>query len=391
MAEKPILTPRHQPFTDPDTGERELPVYAVRRGQARLGRDPVVRNLTDYAQRETWQQMAEALTQQYFPRSVRDDNTATLAAVQQLYLYALIFYPRQFRLKGTYRPDWTRATLLSWFRRSVRPATRQWWAVTLEIDEPTTVEQSLTNAIQRLRLRGADDWLTEALTDLDDQAQDETRRGELARLIYLPVALSHLDEQWRERTGFDAPPKQREILRVRKQGTAGYVRRGRTVWLVADRYVRERLDDLPWVDLREGTLEVWDYRLSWQQDERGEGIHIEIQPEVIEVLRARLKSLLNNTKTPPQHVLHQINSLLERFIAQHRWATGAGRQLFDLDRWLYQQVRGILMPRYSEAGKRLTYLKNRLSTPLVLPRPNLFLDPQVVSEEAWRLTFNPYR
>lgn len=195
----------------------------VRQAQAALACSPRVRDLPRYAERSTWSTVATALTEHYFRLSVAKDNDFTLDAVQRLYRYALAFYPLHYRLPGTYRPTWTRGAVLSWLRRSIGPVTRQWYAAAASIEEPPAVAQALGNAVERLLIVDADTWLSETLQFLDDHSLAPTRRGDLARLIYLPIAYAHLDAAWRERTAYDAKPHQRRVLRASGRGSVGYL------------------------------------------------------------------------------------------------------------------------------------------------------------------------
>ena len=389
MTKKPVLVPRHNPFVKLAPEYPGARLYAVRRAHAIVGSGSVLRNVRDYTNRETWYKVAEDLAQQYFPRSLKAENTQVMEMVTWLYLYALVLYPRQYRLKGIYKPDWTRGTLLSWFRRSAGPHTRQWWATQVRLDEPAGIEQAVSNGQAYLGIED-NDWLSEVMTFLSDQAAENGRRGDLARLIYWPVALAHVDAGWRERTQYDALPQRRKVMRTQKQGTMGYVRRGREIWMLADRYAQQKLAELDWINLREGSLDVLDYRVSWAESKTGQGIHIQLQPGVADTLAARVKVILNGGGTAP-YQLHRLNQVIEDFAHLHRYATGAGRQLWALDRWIFQQVRRTLMPHYPDAGKRLTWLRGKLYNHLVFPQLNPFLDPQKVSEGQWQALFSPYR
>lgn len=373
------------------TREAENPmlIMAVRRGQAALAKLPGG-GIQRYIERETWKAAAQRLAEHYFPRSLKQGNTAAIEITAELYLSALALYPLQFRLKGTYRPDWTRGTLLSWFRRSMGEATRQWWTGTIELTEAPTVEQAADNAARYLQVNDPE-WITPALTYLHHASLLEGRVGALARLIYYPVAYAHIDAEWRKQTAFDALPHRRRILRTLHEGTVGYVRRGQTIWLVADRYAREKLPTVEWIDLREKTIDILDYRLSWTKDNGDQGVHIELLPSVLDKFRARAEVILVDGKAKPPYRLHQLNKATADFAALHQYATGAGRQLWDLDRHLFRQVREILMPSYPDAAQRFTSPNGKLYTAPVKPIPNLYLDPGTVSEATWRATFNPYR
>jgi len=369
-----------------------LSLAQVRQAQAELAAAPRIRRIDRYTSRDTWHEVASVLTGHYFPIGVQKENVA-MDWVTQLYRYALVFYPLHYRLPGTYRPSWSRGALLSWLRRSIGPITRQWYAGVLSLEEPPVITTAVQNASERLQIVNGDAWLSEACEFLDDHSQAATRRGDLARLIYLPIAYAHRDADWQKLTRFDAKPHQRRVLRATGQGSVGYLRRGREIILVADRQAAERLNDVDWVDLREGWLDVWDYRIRWTADPSGQragGVQIELRPEVIRHLEADAKSLLHEAGQP-HYRLHRLNRRLAGFVETHRYASGAGRQLFEIDAKVKHWVRQTLSANDPDAKHQVFTLHTRLVRRLVLPVANPFLDPHRLAVPAWQAMFNPYR
>lgn len=382
------LTVSDQPQDDKKTGTDPMqPIVYVRRSQKAIATNYRGRGLCDYLGRTYFKTVVRDIAVSYFPETYRKKIETTIEQIETAYLYAMVLAPYLQHLKGTYRPSWHRGTLLSWFRRSVSSATRQWYFLNITVGESPSASKAIENAQAFLSIEDVD-FLTLALPYLDNLSRSDGLKSVLAQGFYYPLAFAHIDEEYRQLTQFDALTKNRQKLRVMKKGTASYIRKGRTIYLLADRYCKDRIEG-DWKDLRVESVDVLDYRLSHRKEGEKEGVHIEIQPEKIADLKAAVKTILQGGANPG-HKVFRINNVIADFAKTHRYATGSSAQLFKLDDDLFKLLRGKIGTHYPQFKDQLRSVKG-LYMPLVKPILNPFLTTTPVSNDTWRSIWSPYR
>lgn len=337
--------------------------------------------------RETWRLAASHLTQRWFPRSV---DLAIGELIHTGYLHALWWYPiLQQRCYGTYRPSWYRGTLLTWFRRSASRATGQWWYATQRIDAVATPEAAIRHA-RGLPGAGNPAWIGDSLTFLADLAATGGLKSEIAQYIVELLAFRDRDEAFQKAFDYRALPHQRRALRAAKRGTVSYLRHGPIIHLLADAH-RVGWDDsgLGWLDLREASVPVLDYRIrAARTDQDGRWrVGAALQEDVLALARASIKAIVTGNRPAPAR-LRELRRFLYAFEATHRYATGARKQFVELSRYAASQSKRRLKPQLGQGiDKMLPRL--RVTNVLIMPKRNPFLESQ--QREDWERLFLPRR
>ncbi|MDQ6971751.1 MAG: hypothetical protein Q9M30_03810, partial [Mariprofundaceae bacterium] len=266
--------------------------YRVRQGQARLCRGRKI-SIAELHGRDTWARMATELAAHYFPVAARRKLTIQLAEVSALNRAALALYPLQYRLSGTLKPDWWHATVLSWLRRAASRHTNQFWFARFPVEGTPDPERSGINLQQATGASDADaSLLVSQFEIMDDMLRQDSRRTELARLIYLPWAFAHVDQEWNKQVMFTAYPSQRSKMRAAKQGTVSYLRINGEVWMLADKYAAKR-HDVPggWKDVREGASINWlDFCITWKDGGQKSGFDIRVDNAARSITLTRMNS-----------------------------------------------------------------------------------------------------
>ncbi len=360
----------------------------VRRAQKAISTNYRGKDLSRYLDMPTFVAMARELGKTYFPATYRKNLTLTMAQVEEVYRIALVLFPYIQKMRGVYRPSWHRGTFLSWFRRGVSSATHQFYFQHFTHQDATDPAQAAENARVYLGIEDAD-FLGAILPVLDNVAHSGGRKAALAQAVYFPLAFAHIDQGYRETTRFDAIPRDRAILRAKGEGTASYIRKGRDVYILASKDCAARIGGI-WVDLRDETAQVLDYRLAFQSSGQKEGVNIDLVPDRIDDLIAAVKAVLAGTRTDDQKI-YRINNVISRFAKTHQYASGSGRQLYSADSRIYRLVRKEMGTHYPQFKKKLWSVRGDLYTRLVLPITNPFLEPETVSDNTWMSLWNSYR
>ena len=251
-------------------------------------------------------------------------------------------------------------------------------------------EKIADNAGEYLQITDID-WLSGMADFIWPLCQEDNLKADLARKILYPVYWPDIDNFYREEYSFDALPRERKILRVNRQGTISYIRRQEKIWVIADRYAKDRIERSghELTDIRKTSVNVWDYKLKYQKEGQKEGVDIKIHQEIIDRLVAEVKSVFWSNH-PPARKLFQINGLLMNFSTNHQHATGAGKQLFDLDKKIFRMVREKIMPGYPAAREKFWSVKGKLNMALMKPIVGPFCDPKQLDEKIWKQFYNPY-
>lgn len=339
--------------------------------------------------RPTWRQAARLLTERWFPRS-SGRQLAITELIEQSFLHALFWYPiLQQRCPGTFRPTWFHGTLLSWFRRAASPSTQQHFYVPLHMDNTINVARMAENA---LALSGVKDgpWVEKSLAFLLDLAGTGGRKSEVARTIVESIAFITTDAQLQDGFDWRAPAVRRRVLRIRKIGTASYLRVGRDIHILCDQHAAARMDsDWEVLDLREESFEYLDYKFELETRDKNRlgQLRISLRDDVLADARATLKTIVSGKASVQQRVT-QLSRFLTRFEAQHRYAPNAWSQFRDLSRQAHALAKRHLkaqMPR----GSTISIPRIKTTNTLIIPKPNPFLDAMTV--EDWERVFSPYR
>ena len=365
-------------------------IFHVRRAQKAISDNFRGESLSRYLDMTSIRGMSGELGRLYFPTTYKKNFDRTMAQVEEIYRAALVLAPYLQRLRGTYRPSWNKGTLLSWFRRSVSSATQQFFFCHIPIEEAPSHEKAVENAQALLGIADTA-FLRETFSFLDNLSRSDGMKSKLAQLFYYPMAFAHIDQDYRETTRFDAIPRDRNVLRVMKKGTASYLRKGRDIYMVASRHCKQRIDGPTWIDLRETSVDVMEYRIKFQKAGEKEGVRIEIQPGHLDFLKAQVKAVLVSSKMSPEKKVYVINKTMVDFAKRHRYAAGSREQLNDLDKALYRLIKSKLGTHYPQFKEQLWSVKGHMHTKLVLPMVNPFLSPETVSDNTWMSLWSPYR
>lgn len=198
--------------------EREI--QRVRRTQAALAKARSVCS-GDYLDRLDWQNVATYLTGLYFPKSKK--NSIRFEEYSKLFRAALLLYPLQWKLKGTYKPDYHIGTVLSFFRRVCNIHTKQRYLHHFCIREPFKRDIVRCNLQTRLKVTLCKE-IEEALEIAESFLQTDGIKYNLASLIFSPVAFCHLDDYHNQLWSFTARAEARRRFRATGQGTVSYLR-----------------------------------------------------------------------------------------------------------------------------------------------------------------------
>ena len=342
--------------------------YLVRRMQRKLALAYRHPDLSSYSDRDSVARVADQLAQHFFPLAVRRGHSAA-QAVRDMYKYWLVAAPVSDKVHGYWRPWWTRQVLVTWLRQHVNGRKARHWLGWLpwNWDQPLSVE----SGAREFRVFD-DDWLTE-LAEFVSQSHPDTLRGQLARQLVGPYVWA----------------AQAKVLlqhcRSRRSG----------LWWWEDGAMvlsNRPWDDYPgmqWFDLRQQSVDLLRYRISAPDGY----LRIEMQPQSIEDLKARIRRILDSGASP-EHKLNLVNRYVTSWYAVAKYAYAAKPQAWNLESWIWKRVsKQILATKPSLKGKYFNMKEASWKTHLAFQKRDslLDLDRQKLKDEQWKMFWNPRR
>lgn len=346
--------------------------YGVRLEQ--LARHPAIASL------------AGRLASFYFHESRRRTTTA-YEQIRHCYILAILLYPLQHRLlQRVYKPSWSLPVLCGWIRKAVNRRTGQFFFRLIEIPASCRDESPLVDLLNSTDK----DWLRFQLDMLACNSKKTTTAGRLCRHILEPFLYSGYDARLDNEYGLCRNPYQRKVRRKSGKATASGLRVGKRVYLFGDRLCgREN----GWLDLRRDTAQVEQFFCRYQQTTHGEGVNIMIDPAWLQQLKQEIRVILDSGANPHFKFLLG-NKKMVHFGEAVQGASGAGEQLFELDRWYTGKVRRIILPALSpvereRVSRKIYDVKKALPGRLIHP-VNLF-HRETVEARPYLAMYSPYR
>lgn len=345
---------------DPKPGPGDIAL--VRRAQRSLALAGRHRNLVQYLERDSFQNVAAMLTKHYMPRSCA--RQLILADVfQELYAHWLVLAPISNQIQGYWRPWWSPATVVDWLRASSLVLGRTYLG-RLKLDwENASIESGA--AATRIK----DPTFLSGVDTLLAHAYGSTLRAKFARYVLSPLVWRTVGEQ------------ALDIARANNSSLLWY--EDEVLWL-ADR--PHDAMNATWCDLRTEKAEVLEWRVQMAKGH----LHITTRPKALQQLRQRITQVLESG-TSPQQKLREVNAATRTYHHWARYAFGTQQQAWEQERWIWRKLSRHIFEHHTGLRDGYFNLRNApWNGEFLFARPSMLLGAGV-SNEAWWSIWNPRR
>jgi len=315
-----------------------------------------------YLERDSFQNVADALVEQYMPRSSR--KQLEIADVfRELYATWLVLAPISNRAQGYWRPWWCPGVVTSWLRIQSNRFHRFWfghvsydWLTALVA--PGAGAAHVTDSAFIAHAQG-----------LLDHTVGDTLRVSFARYVLGSLV-------WRQAAEATLP--------VAREYRAGMLWSEDGCWLMSAKPFEGA--DAVWTDLREQPTAV----LAWQAHVADGLLHIKMNDASVQRLKESVRVALASD-TSPEHKLRLINAATRSFHHFARYAFDAREQTQEFEAWIWRRVnRQIVQNTPSFAERYFNLRQASWDTRLHFERKSYLLDRDV-TEEQWLNLWNPRR
>jgi len=315
-----------------------------------------------YLERDSFQNVADALVEQYMPRSSR--KQLEIADVfRELYATWLVLAPISNRAQGYWRPWWCPGVVTSWLRIQSNRFHRFWfghvsydWLTALVA--PGAGAAHITDSAFIAHAQG-----------LLDHTVGDTLRVSFARYVLGSLV-------WRQAAEATLP--------VAREYRAGMLWSEDGCWLLATRPFDGA--GMEWIDLREQAADI----MPWSAHMADGLLHVRMNDASVRTLKESVRKALG-TDASPEHKLRRINAAARSFHHFARYAFDARQQAADLEAWIWRRVnRHIVQNTPALAGRYFNLRHAPWDTRLHFERKSYLLDRDV-TEEQWLNLWNPRR
>lgn len=342
-----------------DSLQQKAAYHLVRRAQAGIAgyRHFEDGDLAKYMERTAFHDMAAKLADHYFHRS---RGLAIYNQVQDIFIAHLIVAPIIQRLPLSYKYDWHRGHLLSWFRCKANGRVRQFHFGSRCI-ERSYLPDSAQHALDQVGIHDA--VFVESLLDLYRRhAGGVTLKDKLANQLFDPALLAVLKNGNELRFG-------NRLFRLERNPFEGSI------------------------DLRYCWAKVLEFSIHSEEHNGGRHLKIILSDGMTAGFREQIKRILD-LSSAPDYKLNLIMDRIRDFLELARWARSAEPQIKELRRWLNDKVRTLsgTLPEARNLGNLMLNLwYQRAEHRLFVKSPSFFFDPKEIDEKTFLVFFSPYR
>lgn len=342
-------------------------IYKVIQAQQALAISRHHPDLMKYLDRATWQLVARALTEHFWPRTVKDDLYIQ-NDIEKLYLVGLALIPIASQCPGFWMPWRHNGHLASWLKQYAHKRYEKRILMTQKWDWSTALSRLEENASG---LGIVDKGFLDMCSELISRdAYADSARGHLARKIFGPLV-------------FNA-----DALNIYRHARTNH---GVTWWDEGAAYVLSRskiftAKGTATLDLTKRTANIWNYSVTV----RGNSLILTLSDAFVKQTKAAIISILSSS-AGAQRKIYAISSCLETF---HRWAKhspNSGPQRKQLDDWVLQKVRSNLLEKNPVLGNKLFDVVQASWDPKFYPRGSSGLLDKSLSLEKWLKWWSPRR
>lgn len=334
--------------------------YLMRRGQAFITQRLHFGEgeLCAFRDRSSFQSIAKICAEKYFHQAGEGD---VFPFICELYTDVMIMAPILQRLPYSFKFDWTRAHVLSWFRTACNDNIKRFFFST------ETCPRSYNVDLLRLNLEtlGVHDsaYVDVLVEQFKRHYAGPYLRSDLANRIFDPICLLNQATGYRLRVG-------NIIYRLEKAPFPGSI------------------------DLREKQAKVLGaYRVRHVSKKAGSYLEIILTHDFTDQFKSVVTSIIESSASP-RHKIYVINDRISDLLQTMKFARSSWPQAKDLQNWLVTKMRplyGSLKDfKRREKGFRVEYLENRQDS-LSLPTPNFFFNPKDVDLSTFLKYMSPYK
>jgi hypothetical protein len=315
-------------------------------------------DLSKYLEREPFADTAEACARHFFPKS---HGMVAFPQIIELMLTLLIMAPVLQRLPLSFRFDWHSGHLVSWFRVHCSGRRQRFYFACREVPrqfDPDKLHRNLA------RLHIHDEPFIEHLADLYRRHYGGTTlKAALAHQLFDPIMLLEERQGYELRYGT-------KFYRLEQQSFSGSI------------------------DIRREPAAVGCFQLQSRMQNSRHFLEVSLNQDCIGTFRKRTQGIIGS-KTSPDFKIEQLESVIREFVEDTRHARSAFPQVQELRHWMRGKTRSLSGTKREAA--ELPYLLQemwacRVDHRLFLKKPNFFLDPGEIKDQAvYRTFFSPYR
>lgn len=346
-------------------------------------------DLMSYLDRTSWKQTAQALTEQYWPRTVSKELYIQ-GEIEALYWAALILAPLSGQCPGFWNPWRHKGHLVSWFRQHVHGQQKGWLCI-----HPWDWENQLPKLSSSMQAFGiVDRKFVELCQKLVlNNAFADSLRGQFARKIFAPI-LFH--EQAKE---------------VFHQAKAKHA----VVWW-DERYAlvlaksSYQIGNGTWHDLSASPVKIWNYEVRAKM-EKAEGkatdtnrgkpkkvknsdkkmmLNIYLSDQFLKSTRMNIKSILSSQATDQAKVF-QLSSELKKVYAWGKFCFQAQPQCNQLAKWVRDKIEPQIFQHNQELRKLYFNILDQKWDIGFYPRKGSGLLDKKLTLEDWVRWWRPWR
>jgi hypothetical protein len=339
--------------------QKKAAYHLVRRSQANIATylHFGTGDLEKYLERDSFLILSKKLANHYFHRS---KGLAIHEQVKDIYLAHLIMAPILQRLPLSFKYDWHRGHLLSWFRRGANGRIRRFHFASRIITRSYKPDD-LYVGLEQLGIHDA--VFSEFLLDIYRRHAGGTAlKDHLAHQLFDPILLAGVKEGYELRFG-------NCLYRLEKSPFEGSS------------------------DLRISWEQVLEFEINSEEHQGGRHLDILLTDDTVAKFRSSIKGIFELSSTP-QYKAKLIDNCIRDFVEHARWARSAKPQIEELQRWLRDKLRRLsgTRPECKHLGNLLLNLwLQRVDYQLYLKALNFFLNPKTISEKTYLTFFSPYR
>lgn len=308
---------------------------------------------------------AQKLTEKFFPKSLQK-NLEIANIVVDLYKAFLVLAPILQKIPYSYKLDWSRGHLLSFFRATMNKRVNRKY-VSVYTKERTRDTDKLRLKLNQLGITEYKfaDFLCELFVKNYDLP---FLRGKLANCIFDPIMFYNEFEGYGVRIG-------NKFVRLEKRKYPGAI------------------------NIEEQPIEILDYKIqrTSKKIQTGKKVDLKTTLEITlsENENKRIKEKIKRITESENSVAKKIillDHVCNDFIQTHKYAKDIFYQLVEIDRYLQKKAKRIAaqdkrVKLISLTGK---YNKHK-STRLLFKKPNFFWNDKDVAENVYINYFSPYR
>ncbi|NCC83714.1 MAG: hypothetical protein EOM03_06250 [Clostridia bacterium] len=342
-------------------------IYKVIQAQQALAVSRHHPDLMKYLDRDTWQLVARALTEHFWPRTVKDDLYIQ-EDIEKLYLAGLALIPIASQCPGFWMPWRHNGHLASWLKQYAHKRYEKRMLMTQKWDWSEALSRLEENAAA---LGIVDKGFIEMCSELISRdAYADSARGHLARKIFGPLV-------------FNA-----DALNIYRHARANH---GVTWWDEGAACVLSRskiftAKGTTTLDLTKRTATIWNYSVTVKMN----SLILTLSDAFVKQTKASIISILSSS-AGPQRKIHAISSCLETFCrwAKHSPNTGPQRKL--LEDWVRQKMATKLLAENPRLEQHLFDIAKAPWDPKYYPRGQSGLLDKSLTLDKWLKWWGPRR